>query len=148
MSDVRVDWSPSQNRLAISIGASYGGIFLSDPDGQNSLWLTEGRDARWSPDGERLAYFHGGLYVIDRDGSNVQCIYDPPAFPRDISPKEMEDLRTRISYFGGSATWSPDGRYLAFGGDGPIYIVDLETKEIVRITEPLDGLFDDPDWSP
>lgn len=144
-----VDWSPTQDRLAVSLGvSSYSKIFLTDLDGQNSLFLAEGQDARWSPDGKRLVFLHDDLYMINQDGSDLQCIYDLPAYPRDISPEQVEDVRTGVRYFGGSATWSPDGQYLAFSGREAIYVVSLKTKEIERITELRDGMFYDPDWSP
>lgn len=147
--EARVDWSPTRDRLAISFNApddlsQRGKIYLADVDGQNSVFLTEGRDARWSPDGKRLAFFNGGLYVIDQDGGNLQCIYCPA--PHEHS--NMEDIHAVVKCLGCSATWSPDGRCLAFGGGYSIYVVDLRTKEVKMITEPYDGMFYDPDWSP
>jgi Tol biopolymer transport system component len=148
--EAKVSWSPTQDRLALSFQVQEDPtkkIYLTDPDGRNSIFLVEGRNPSWSPDGKRLAFFHRGLHIIDQDGSNLQSIYQSPTYPPE-EPGEM------TPGFVSRAAWSPDGHLLVFsgslnpsGGSTGIYIANLKTKEIERITEQYDGQFSDPDWS-
>jgi Tol biopolymer transport system component len=142
-----VDWSPIQDRLVVSIDNR---IYLVDPDGQNSAFLVDGRDPSWSPNGKQIAFFHNtdGLYVIDQDGSDLHCIYRYPTYPGGDSDEILPGFTSR-------PVWSPNGRFVVFsgsrnpsGGLTGIYVVNLKTKEIERITELYDGHFSDPDWSP
>lgn len=78
----------------------------------------------WSPDGQKLAflsdqYGHFSAYVISVNGGDAQLVLDTghPAW-------EVE--------------WSPAGKHLAvscemYGQDYGIFIVDLETKEIIEL---------------
>ena len=89
----------------------------------------------WSPDGSQLAFLsdqhgHFSTYIISATGGEAQLILDTghPAW---------------------QVEWSPDGKHLAVccemhGQDYGIFIVDLETKEVIEL-----GLnAHDPKWSP
>ena len=154
-SDAKVAWSPVTDRLALSFRwreDNTSKIYLTDPDGQNSAFLTDGWNPRWSPDGKQLVFFRDGkMFAIDKDGHDLQCLYDSPD-----NPFLVQDLdETPLLFFDSTATWSPSGRFIAFtaslntsGGLNGIYILNLRTKEIARITELYDGFFREPDWSP
>jgi Tol biopolymer transport system component len=151
----KVDWSPTADLLALSFQwfeDETSKIYLTDLDGQNSTFLVEGWNPRWSSDGERLLFFQigGRMSVIDQDGSNLQCIYDSPE-----NPFLVEDLDKTPLLFESTADWSPDGRFIAFAGSrgtssgrAGIYILNLRTNEVERITILKDGFFSEPDWSP
>ncbi len=104
-----LDWSPSGRWLAISvstlnIGIPSRGVHVVDiktgvdrqirscVPGRECDWF----DLDWSPDGSRLAYVAGGIYVINRDGSGRRHL--------------------RIGLPGGKhwPSWSPDGTQIAF----------------------------------
>jgi len=96
----------------------------------------------WSPDGTKIAFVgwigepdesgqqESELFVMDRDGSNLQQLASRPG--PDLSPR-----------------WSPDGRRIAWSGYGPedepsrLFMVDVESGELTEL-----GLGSDPIWSP
>lgn len=105
-----------------------------------------------SPDGRRLAY------LSDR-GHDLYSFYD--LYLADAETGEpirklagsarggdFESLR----YLSSSAEFAPDGRRIAFvakrGGRDVLYVVDVESGDVVREREPaLNGL-QSPSWSP
>ncbi len=89
----------------------------------------------WSPDGNQLVFLsdekgHFSTYIISSNGGKAQIVLDTghPAW---------------------QVEWSPDGRHLAVscemhGQDYGVFVVNLETKEVVEI--PLNA--HEPKWSP
>jgi Tol biopolymer transport system component len=81
-------------------------IYTIEPDGSSLSQLTHESSIdvqpAWSPDGKKIAFAGGGLYVMDPDGSNVRALtsFVCPGSSNVVSP-----------------TWSPDGKRVAFGGD-------------------------------
>ncbi len=144
-SSAYIDWAPSGTEFAISFQSK---IYLTDLAGQNSNFLTEGKNATWDPTGQHLLFFRcEEMLLIDRDGHNLQQLY---AGPQNLS--DVADLDERPILANSSATWSPDGRYISFvvnsESTSAIYRLDLRKKLIERLTPKDDGYFDAPDWSP
>ena len=98
-----------------------------DADGKNRTRLTDlppgGRHPSWSPDGQRIAFDNGGIYVIDADGKN----------------------QTRLTN-GWYPSWSPDGQRIAFAIGGAIYVMDADGKNQTRLTDHTVN-DEDPNWS-
>lgn len=89
-------------------------------------------DARWSPDGSRLAFARSdGLYLADGDGANERRVH------------AAERLNTPV--------WAPDGSRLAFEIGTPaddatsreIWIFDLATNAARKVAQGAD-----PAWAP
>jgi len=63
------------------------------------------------------------LWLMDRDGSNGRQVYPPPgensAFARDAN----------------FMAWGPDGRFIAFIFDDDLFLLNLETEEVTRVTQ-------------
>ena len=82
----------------------------------------------------------GVICVINADGSQRQQLTDP-----------NQDLNG-----GGSPSWSPDGRQIAFesirdsqripGASFAIYVMDADGRNPVRLTDSLAFVSTEPDW--
>ena len=122
---------------------------LADPSNYISF-------ARYSPDGKQIAFIKvpdsqtpftvGELWVMDDDGEN---------------PRKLADADAGHGY---AANWSPDGKWIAFvkreniqdqsADQSPIslisniYLVDLQSGELKKITSFDNGRVETPYWSP
>jgi dipeptidyl aminopeptidase/acylaminoacyl peptidase len=119
------------------------GLFRIQADGSGRRFLA--RDAsgpEWSPDGRRLAFAgRGGIWVSRPDGTGRRRVTRAPRSGLDDEP-----------------SWSPDGRRIVFHREwehGPsldstvdLYVVDLRTRRVMRLTHSPDSWEFEPDWSP
>ena len=117
-------------------------LIVADADGANQHMILESRfplmSPAWSPDGQWLAYVsfetkHSAVYVqLVRSGERRQV-----------------SARAGIN---GAPAWSPDGHKLALTlgasvGNPDIYVLDLTTQDLTRITD--DPAIDtEPEWTP
>jgi Tol biopolymer transport system component len=106
-----------------------------------------GPAVRWSPDGSRIAFrlFHdeAGIWLMDRDGSNLHRLVE---LPLDQEP----DLP-----FLDAVDWSPDGTRIAYTYPyddvrSPLYVVDVEDGKVTNLTglDPDRGVTRALAWSP
>jgi len=105
----QASWSPTGERVACTIGDTLS-VFDSDgtdihtvarPAGERPTW------PRWSPDGERIAF------TVERRRNRVVTSSLWEVRPNGTGARELvpgwPESRSRCC-----ASWSPDGRYLAF----------------------------------
>jgi WD40 repeat protein len=126
--------SPDGNKRVLieRIGDSNHEIFVENADGSGKTQLTTnpGSDLApaWSPDSSRIAFVSlreekRQLYVMNADGSNQTSLTVPPV-----------DMSSTIFK---SASWSPDGKYVAFilwANGTNIYVANVESKEMLQVT--------------
>ncbi|MEO8082575.1 MAG: hypothetical protein ABI780_02000 [Ardenticatenales bacterium] len=150
--------SPAAGRIVYSRQAvDTFDMFTADPDGADEARLLEidespaGEDQpRWSPDGRRVAF------ATYRDGAAVIHV---------LSVEDGE-LRTVVDRDGtsGDASWSPDGRCLAYEGgqaddpalfDVKVWCDDGAERPGVQTSSPARNVTNtpsiderDPEWSP
>lgn len=145
-----VDWSPVQDRLAVSFDRDK--IYLVDPDSKNPSFLAEGTNARWTPDGERLVFYHpeSGIVSVGQNGKDLRVLYGWKIADEFVGTWEAAPV-----FFDGTYSWSSNGRYLTFaagqtlsGSPNAIYVLDTKQKTIEQVTIAFDGRFSAPDWSP
>ncbi len=95
------------------------------------------KHARWSPDGRHIAYISDAsgeeqLYLIAQDGSDA---------PQQLTSGHRVMLSAPI--------WSPDSKKLAYADkDGKLFILTVEGKMVVEITDAPRGSISDHQWSP
>jgi len=148
--------STRQCRIAYSekTGTNINDIYVTDCDGSNRCWVTEGRistghEPAWSPDGQRLVFDENQnlefdtvpayLYIINADGTNRTQIVAPD------SPAE-----------GDFPVWSPDGSRIAWEYGCEIMTIRPDGSDIVTVLahRELSGAGDPemcanrPMWSP
>lgn len=131
------DWSEKNN--AITYAAFFDGgitkIFTYSLLDQKSKTLaqegSENYAPSWSPDGNWIAYQSNSnsqfsqIWIMDKDGNNKKQLTN------------IEGIWCR------SPSWSPDGEWITFvsnmnaskdGEYGELYVVSLQTREIIRVT--------------
>lgn len=78
------------------------GLWIMNADGSRNRFLAKGSNARWSPDGTRIAYFADG----EPKGTQV--------FVRWMDAEGATSQVTHVSDAPSNLSWSPDGKSLAF----------------------------------
>ena len=113
-------------------------LFVVRSDGSGLKRLRDGGSPSWSPGGKRIAYVkdEGTLFVTAANGKGA----------RRISARyDTGGSRAR-------ATWSPDGRRLAWttamNGQGVLRIATIKPPVTVRTVFLPNVTFGSPDWSP
>ena len=117
-------------------------LIVADADGENPHLILDSRfpimSPAWSPDGQWLAYVS---FESKLSGVYVQLVR--------TGERRLVSARAGIN---GAPAWSPDGKKLALtlggsNGNPDIYILDLGTQNLTRITD--DPAIDtEPEWAP
>ena len=118
----------------------------TDGSGQHQLFGKAGFDyyqPRWSPDGTRL--------VVTRCDSSVGFITNCDIV---MTKRDGSGLRTLVGggRFSGDATFSPDGKWIAFDSDragyiSTVWVLRIDGGKPIRLTDPnLEAFW--PNWSP
>jgi tricorn protease len=95
------------------------------------------KHARWSPDGTSISFISDldgeeEIYLIAQDGSG--------------EPRQLTDGGTAMRY---APEWAADGKRLAFGDKGgKLFVLEIDSKEIVEIADEPRGQLRDYVWSP
>jgi Tol biopolymer transport system component len=150
-------WSPDDRQIMYTVsdcGSDEEFIFLMDSDGADRQQLVEEPVSwpDWSPDGGRIVYTTAGttwdetrLVVSDTDGSN-----------RTV-------LDTGVGFAAYEATWSPDGRQIAFVSptgsptdkaeaqvlwNEDIFVMNADGTRLRRVVSSVGNDRWPPAWSP
>lgn len=151
--DDEADLSPDGSKVVFFSnreGNAY--LYTINIDGSGLTKITGGGGGdvspRWSPDGSRIAFSHGGsIYVIPAEGGQETLVMDAHA----SGPTEP----CRVGSFVGG--WSPDGQRIVYyssvlSPDGNLFwvcAVDVDDSDVeVLVSEPGDALHAEPVWSP
>ena len=149
---ISADWIDASRDKKQVVYVSYpqGDLWKSNADGSNRVQLTFGPVKpvlpRWSPDSQTILFFEfpngpskpGKMYEIPASGGT----------PHELIPDDKQNEQ--------DATWSADGKRIAFAGDAndaivqnsspAIKILDLQTGKVSPMAGSQ-GMFS-PRWSP
>ncbi|HWP36191.1 MAG TPA: DPP IV N-terminal domain-containing protein [Gemmatimonadales bacterium] len=158
--DGQPTWAPDGSRIAFLAArkpdermleglAMHRMIYVMDADGRNVRRLGDLPAAvlRWSPDGTRIGFQSSAEDESNRNATGIvsNAIYVIDADGR--RHRRLTESTSRNTF----ASWSPDGRRIAFASDRDsnweIYVVDVETRREERLTT-RPGPDRNPIWSP
>ena len=103
------------------------GLWIMNADGSRNRFLVKGSNARWSPDGSRIAYFADG----EPKGTQI--------FVRWMDAEGATSQVTHVSETPNGLSWAPDGKSLAF-----TMLVKAETPWKISMPMPPEGA----KWTP
>jgi TolB protein len=138
--DTEPTWAPTGRQMAfVSNRSGSPHVYVMDAEGANVRQLTFGgheTQPRWSPRGDAIAYTarqgNHDIWVVQSDGSNVRRL--------TAGPGDNE-----------SASWSPNGRHLAFQtsrlGGWQVFTMLANGSEQAPITRGI-AEQTSPSWSP
>jgi Tol biopolymer transport system component/DNA-binding winged helix-turn-helix (wHTH) protein len=154
-------FSPDGNSVAFTRDGAKG-IFVTSIGSDQFLQLTSDKDCCpvWSPDGRwiafsRLADRQFSIYVVPADPGAEQKRNDEKAlkvkttnatFSLTTASTEGRQLNTSgVVPQHGELDWSPDGKSIAFAGPAGIYLLELDSSTVHRISQPPPM---SEDWGP
>jgi Tol biopolymer transport system component/tRNA A-37 threonylcarbamoyl transferase component Bud32 len=125
--------SPDGATLAFNSSGRQEDIFVIRADGSGQLQLTDDaardRAARWSPDGQRVAFYSDStgqleIWAINRDASNLEQLTRSPGAHYPV--------------------WSPDGKWMAYSTHRPngAFIFETGKPWDAQTPRPLPGIPD------
>ncbi|MGH7858845.1 MAG: TolB family protein, partial [Candidatus Binatia bacterium] len=127
---------PSIGRVAFVAGGS-DDVYVMNLDGSQKTRLGPGLDPDWSPDGERIVYASGDTGVCSTPDTISSTTVEKPD-PCEVWVMQADGSNKRRLAVGGSPTWSPDGRLIAYvggpTGDAEIYVMNADGSGNVRLT--------------
>jgi WD40 repeat protein len=136
-------FSPDGRRLAATTPEG-GKVFLYDVQDRKLLWVREIgkqvrlRDPVFSPDGKWLAVpgqpLPEGIHNELRE--NPLELPQPRVFLFDLTAGSDPEVIVAPHGFVGRAAFSPDGRILALGGYGCVWLFDVSKANLQRRSEP------------
>jgi TolB protein len=167
------DYSPDGARIAYIEGFSFRSMAA---DGTDDRWLVDGMYGpaypRWSPDGQQIVGEVGGdIWSVSKDGyaagwTNLTGTHDSNDLVPSWAPKGHRFATStfndvRIYSADGTQTrkiipladayrldWNPQGNQLAVEAKGDLWLVDVGTGAIRRLTNTPNIQEMNPVWSP
>ncbi len=129
-------WSPDGKRIALCSGVEGSELYTIGFDGQGLQKLGEYRDPAWSPDGKRIV----AVWLHMKGPPYYELLESGISILQSSDGTILGSVEVDGHDFG-PASWSPDGKSMAFGVDGHLFITDGEGQNAKRITtlDPMGG---------
>jgi hypothetical protein len=92
-------WAPTGDMVAYSNRADSELLVADLLGGRTRIFAGNAHMPKWSPLGDKIAFTRGGIWTIKINGTGAK-----------------EVVRSTSTWYFNHAHWSPDGKYLVFGG--------------------------------
>ena len=122
-----IDWSPDGTMVAGTTGGGDDTLYVMNANNLSDVWTydvnTGGNDeagaVQFSPDGTYIAYTMGRANNNQGVVGGVKILWvSNGTVAKTLDPSTQEDAYDSVA-------WSPDGRRIAFGGRGQIFIHEV-----------------------
>jgi len=136
-------WSPDGSRIAFESGIPpRTDIYVMNADGTNVVNLTnnlaDNQQPSWSPDGKKIIFSAKKKRTRIRNLRNLYVVHLEKERIFRLTKNTKRGQRSR------QATWSPDGRYIAYIYNSALFVVGENGKNPRRLA----GSALQPVWSP
>lgn len=141
-------WSPDGRKILATGGpglviVSRGGRIL-----RRIRVAGETNEPSWSPDGTRIAYLvmrcHDPLGHTDPGCADLRVMHADGSHRRRLSAAGVDASQGPFSLY----SWSPDGRSVAYTGEGGLTVVDVRTGRTRLLGRRSNLIVRHPAWSP
>ena len=119
-----LDWSRDGSMIAATTGAADDQLYIMHASNLTDVWTydvdsggnDDAGDVQFSPDGTYVAYAMGRSNTQQGVTGHVRVLWTSNgSVAKTLDPSSVEDAYDSVA-------WSPDGRRLAFGGRGEVFI--------------------------
>jgi Tol biopolymer transport system component len=136
-------------KLAFTRGRGSDWIYLASVDGGDTLALTEGSEAAWSPQGQHIVFTRPSFCESSYPGWYYYYYYDCIQGGLTLATTEGDTLvLVTDDATDTGAAWRPDGARIAFTRARRLHLVSPDGSDVAQVPMDPGVRVTDPTWAP